>query len=52
MKKPKFTYDGNENETYTIFKDGEEFLELLRGNEDDVLYLVSVLNSNYKEGEA
>lgn len=47
MKKPLFTYYNNEDKTYTIFKNHVPYLDCLQINEDEVLYLVSILNSNY-----
>lgn len=38
-----YTYDGNEQETYTIFADGEFFAHV-DANEDDVMLIVFALN--------
>jgi len=38
-----FTYDGNEKETYTIFKDGNFICEVNQ-DEDTVMEIVEFLN--------
>ncbi len=40
---PTYTYDGNENETYFVFKDGAKFLEVF-GSEDGAIEVTGLLN--------
>lgn len=43
-----YTYDGNDNGNYFIFRDGVKIMEVFLG-EDAVIDLVTILNDIWKE---
>jgi len=45
-----FTYEGNDNETYYIFKDGKKFAEMFTA-EYNVEQIVELLNTQYEHAE-